>query len=99
MKDIQDVIRVENIRYDKAEETLYIIDQTLLPNQEREISLRTAEEMYEAIKALRVRGPRPSASARPTACMCLPGPFRRGRISRPGWRSTPTIWSVPGPRR
>ena len=56
MKDIQDVIRVENIRYDKAEETLYIIDQTLLPNQEREISLRTAEEMYEAIKALRVRG-------------------------------------------
>ena len=56
MKDIQDVIRVENIRYDKAEETLYIIDQTLLPNQEQEISLRTAEEMYEAIKALRVRG-------------------------------------------
>lgn len=56
MNHIQDVIRVENIRYDKAEETLYIIDQTLLPNQEREISLRTAEEMYEAIKALRVRG-------------------------------------------
>ena len=56
MKDIQDVIRVENIRYDKAEETLYIIDQTLLPNREQEISLRTAEEMYEAIKALRVRG-------------------------------------------
>ena len=56
MNHIQDVIRVENIRYDKAEETLYIIDQTLLPNQEREIPLRTAEEMYEAIKALRVRG-------------------------------------------
>ena len=56
MNHIQDVIRVENIRYDKAEETLYIIDQTLLPGKEREISLRTAEEMYEAIKALRVRG-------------------------------------------
>ena len=56
MKDIQNVIRVENIRYDKDRETLTIIDQTLLPGEEREIPLGTAEEMYEAIKALRVRG-------------------------------------------
>ena len=41
-KRIQTVIRVQNIRYDKAEEALYIIDQTQLPNEEREIRLRTA---------------------------------------------------------
>ena len=45
-----------NIRYDKAAEALYIIDQTLLPAQEREIRLETAEQMYDAIRLLRVRG-------------------------------------------
>ena len=56
MKDLQNVIAAANIRYDKERETLFIIDQTLLPGEEREIPLETAEEMYEAIKALRVRG-------------------------------------------
>ncbi len=46
----------KNIRYDKAAEALYIIDQTLLPGQEREIRLETLEQMYDAIKLLRVRG-------------------------------------------
>ena len=45
-----------NIRYDKAEEALYIIDQSLLPGEEREIRLQTVEEMVEAIQKLRVRG-------------------------------------------
>ena len=47
---------VQNIRYDKAEEKLYILDQTLLPGEERIICLETAEEMYDAIRLLRVRG-------------------------------------------
>ena len=47
---------VQNIRYDKAAEALYIIDQTLLPTEEREIRLETAEQMYDAIRLLRVRG-------------------------------------------
>ena len=53
---IRQVTHVQNIRYDKAEERLYIIDQTLLPNEEKEIELRTVEEMIEAIKMLRIRG-------------------------------------------
>ena len=56
MNEIQRVTHVQNIRYDKAEEALYIIDQTLLPNQEREVRLETAEEMYQAIQTLQVRG-------------------------------------------
>ena len=44
---IRQVTHVQNIRYDKATERLYIIDQTLLPNEEKEIELRTVEEMIE----------------------------------------------------
>lgn len=54
--NIRRVTHVQNIRYDKDAERLYIIDQTLLPNEEREIELRTLEEMVEAIKKLRIRG-------------------------------------------
>jgi methylthioribose-1-phosphate isomerase len=56
MKDIQKVTHVQNIRYDKEAEALYIIDQTRLPNEEKEIRLETAEEMYTAIQTLQVRG-------------------------------------------
>ncbi|NLV87452.1 MAG: S-methyl-5-thioribose-1-phosphate isomerase [Clostridiales bacterium] len=47
---------MENIRYDENENKLYIIDQSLLPNEEREILLDTAEQMFDAIKKLKVRG-------------------------------------------
>ena len=53
---IQAVTHARNIRYDKAAGALYIIDQSLLPNEEREIRLQTLEEMVEAIQKLRVRG-------------------------------------------
>ncbi len=47
---------MDNIRYVESENSLFIVDQTLLPNEEKEISLKTAEEMYDAIKMLKVRG-------------------------------------------
>ena len=56
MADLKAVVAVENIRYDRKAEALYILDQSLLPGEEREIRLRTVEEMVEAIRALRVRG-------------------------------------------
>ncbi len=56
MPDITAVTHAQNIRYDTAAEALYIIDQTKLPGEEREIRLRTVDEMVEAIRALRVRG-------------------------------------------
>lgn len=53
---IRAVTHAQNIRYDKAAEALYIIDQSLLPGEEMEIQLRTLDEMVEAIRKLRVRG-------------------------------------------
>lgn len=47
---------MDNIRYLADTNSLYIIDQTLLPNEEKEVLLTTAEEMFEAIFKLRVRG-------------------------------------------
>lgn len=47
---------MDNIRFVENENTLYIVDQTLLPNEETEICLETAEEMFDAIKMLKVRG-------------------------------------------
>ena len=56
MPDLNAVTHVQNVRYDRRAEALYIIDQTLLPGEEREIRLQTIEEMVEAIRMLRVRG-------------------------------------------
>ncbi len=39
-----------------ADDRLYILDQTLLPNEKAEIELTTLDQVIEAIKSLRVRG-------------------------------------------
>jgi len=45
-----------NIRLSDDENSIIILDQRLLPNKIEYIELRTAEEMYDAIKLLKVRG-------------------------------------------
>lgn len=45
---------MENIIF--KDNTLYLLDQTLLPNEEKYITPKTKEDYYEAIKKLRVRG-------------------------------------------
>jgi methylthioribose-1-phosphate isomerase len=55
-EQLKQVTHAENIRYDKEREELVIIDQTLLPGEERVLTLTTAEDMYDAIRSLKVRG-------------------------------------------
>ena len=45
-----------NVRLSENEDSLIIIDQTLLPAELRYLELRTREELVEAIRKLRVRG-------------------------------------------
>ena len=96
-KNIRRVTHVQNIRYDKDAERLYIIDQTLLPNEEREIELRTLEEMVEAIKKLRIRGA-------PAIGICA-GYWPAGSTPETAKRSigncrlTANCWARPGLRR
>ncbi len=45
---------MENIKYENG--TLYLLDQTLLPNEEKYITPKTKEDYFYAIKTLQVRG-------------------------------------------
>lgn len=45
---------MDNIKYENNK--VFILDQTLLPNEEKYIEMRTKEDFFEAIKKLRVRG-------------------------------------------
>ena len=47
---------VDHVRLSADEKKLVILDQTQLPNRTEYAELTTAEEMYDAIKKLRVRG-------------------------------------------
>lgn len=46
----------QNIAFTSDEDALCILDQSLLPNETRYLTLSSAESMYEAIASLRVRG-------------------------------------------
>ncbi|MCL1828764.1 MAG: S-methyl-5-thioribose-1-phosphate isomerase [Oscillospiraceae bacterium] len=47
---------MDNVAFTVSGDGVIIIDQTLLPNEERSVTLKTKEEMFEAIYSLRVRG-------------------------------------------
>ncbi|MEG1190782.1 MAG: S-methyl-5-thioribose-1-phosphate isomerase [Oscillospiraceae bacterium] len=50
------ISHTDNIRLAESLDAVIIIDQTLLPNELTYLSLKTREQMFEAIHALRVRG-------------------------------------------
>lgn len=56
MDDIKKVTHIDNIRLAGDGESVIIIDQTLLPGEIKYIELRTAEELYNAIFELKIRG-------------------------------------------
>jgi len=47
---------LKSIIWDNSLNSLMILDQTLLPNEKKYIKITSADEMWEAIKKLRVRG-------------------------------------------
>jgi hypothetical protein len=71
---------------DWADGRIWIIDQTRLPAEESVISLRSVEELAEAISSLRVRGA--------PALGVAGAPWRRG------WRGRGArTWARPSPER
>ena len=55
-ESVTQVTHVDNVRLGDDGKSVVIIDQTQLPNRTEYLTLRTPEEMYEAILLLRVRG-------------------------------------------
>ena len=54
--EIRQVTHIDNVRLGEDERSVVIIDQSQLPNRTVYLTLRTPEEMYNAIKLLQVRG-------------------------------------------
>lgn len=81
--------------------SVVILDQTLLPNEVKYLTLRAPEEMFEAIQSLRVRGPRPSASAPATAWPRWPSSGKACRRTdfAPNSTGCPPASTPPAPRR
>ena len=49
--------KIFTVRLSADENAVEILDQTLLPNRVEYLRLETAEQLYEAVFKLRVRGP------------------------------------------
>ena len=56
MDNLKHAAHMDNVRLGADGETVVIVDQTLLPNRLEYLTLRTPEEMAQAIRELRVRG-------------------------------------------
>ena len=56
MAGLRQVTHMDNIKLGGDGESVVIVDQTLLPDRLEYLTLREPEEMFEAIRALRVRG-------------------------------------------
>lgn len=56
MREQNKVEQFENVRLGDKHDSLIILDQTKLPNEEVYLNIRTEDEMYEAIHQLKVRG-------------------------------------------
>ena len=50
------ILDYETVDFNKEENCLVIIDQTLLPGKTEIIELKTAQEIWDAIYLLKVRG-------------------------------------------
>ena len=64
--------KVITVRMKEDRSALDIIDQTLLPGTIKRIRISTKEEIWEAIKKLKVRGRRPSEQRPPMESHCCP---------------------------
>ena len=55
-EELRQVTHIDNVRLGGDEKSVVIIDQTQLPGRTVYRTLRTAEEMFDAIRLLQVRG-------------------------------------------
>jgi len=53
---LKEVTHVQNVRLAESGDAVIIIDQTRLPGEEVFLTLRTPQQLYDAIKTLQVRG-------------------------------------------
>jgi methylthioribose-1-phosphate isomerase len=53
---LKNVTHIDNVRLSDAGDAVILLDQSLLPNETRYLMLSGRDELFEAIRSLRVRG-------------------------------------------
>ena len=56
MEELKQVTHIDNVKLGEDGASVVIIDQTLLPATTKLVALRTAQEIWDAIYLLKVRG-------------------------------------------
>ena len=56
MSETKNIMDYDTVALDEGKKAVVIIDQTLLPGQTKLIELKTAQEIWDAIYLLKVRG-------------------------------------------
>ena len=76
--ELKRITHAENVRLSDSGRAVRILDQSRLPNETVYLELSQAEDLYEAIASLRVRGAPPSASSPGMPCT-----FWRCKVRKP----------------
>lgn len=91
---------LESVRFTDGGRSVVILDQTLLPGREVYLELSKAEEMYEAILHLRVRGAPAIGIFAAYGLCCLSSCYETEDAGFSGFlKRMRRIFVVPGPRR
>ena len=98
---IQTLSDLKTVRFNEQADGVIILDQTLLPGKEAYLTLTTAEEIWDAIYKLKVRGaPAIGIAAAYGIYVCARGSIRRRNpFSWMSFGRSRSIWPVPVRRR
>lgn len=85
MSEIRSITHVENVRLAEDGRAVIILDQSLLPSETKYIEIKTAEDMYDAVLKLKVRGA-PAIGIFAAYCMAVlaAGKAEKNRECDPG---------------
>lgn len=99
MENQKNILDYDTVALDEAQDAVIIIDQTLLPGKIELIALHTAQEMWDAIYLLKVRGAPAIGVAAALASTCWRIASRR-KTSKNFIRNSQNIrniWILPDP--
>ena len=99
MEKQKNILDYDTVALDEAQDAVIIIDQTLLPGRIELIALHTAQEMWEAIYLLKVRGAPAIGVAAALGIYLLANRIDISKSSTRNSQNIRNIWIPPDPPR
>lgn len=100
MEKEKTILDYDTVALDEAQDAVIIIDQTLLPGRIELIALHTAQEIWDAIYLLKVRGAQAHRRSGGTGYLSAGKPASRPKILKSFMTNLPNIrniWILPDP--